>query len=219
MRISNNGHARVGILAGALVLVAAGGASGAAAIGNARAESGAHHGCVGSSGLLRVVATGESCKRNEAPITWSQTGPPGPQGPAGEPGPRGEPGPAQPPRLVMDRAAPTPDGDRTDGLPIVSVELGAGKWLVTGTVDLHAPATGGFVACRVGQNEDLVGLDGADVGTTSVSSGWSSLTIQHLHTSTASGTVVLMCEGPDRPGSGPGLVRVFNTRLTAIEVS
>lgn len=58
--------------------------------------------CVNNNtGLIRVASTA-GCKSNETPLTWSQTGPQGPQGvpgvaglsgPMGFPGPQGIPGP------------------------------------------------------------------------------------------------------------------------------
>jgi hypothetical protein len=42
------------------------------------------HGCAKSgSGALRLIdsGTGETCGQNELPVSWNQTGPPGPQGP------------------------------------------------------------------------------------------------------------------------------------------
>jgi hypothetical protein len=63
--------------------------------------SGAIHGCYsksappgGQPGALRVVDTalGQSCTLSESAVTWSQTGPQGPQGPPGQQGPQGSPG-------------------------------------------------------------------------------------------------------------------------------
>ena len=52
--------------------------------------NGVYHGCVGdSSGQLRVLASGESCKNNETAIDWSQTGPQGAQGIQGPEGRQG----------------------------------------------------------------------------------------------------------------------------------
>ena len=61
------------------------------------------HTCVNNgTGVIRVASTA-GCKSNESPLSWSQTGPQGPQGlpgaigltgPMGFPGPQGLPGPA-----------------------------------------------------------------------------------------------------------------------------
>src|SRR3954462_14042724 len=58
-------------------------------------SQGVYHGCVGNgSGILRVVAPGESCKASETAIDWSRTGPQVIQGPKGDTGSTGPPGPA-----------------------------------------------------------------------------------------------------------------------------
>jgi hypothetical protein len=56
-----------------------------------------HDGRHGVSGQLRVIdpAT-DTCRRNETPISWNQTGPQGPAGPEGPAGPAGPVGPAGP---------------------------------------------------------------------------------------------------------------------------
>lgn len=52
------------------------------------------HGCAhNSTGALRVVAEGTSCRGNESALSWQQVGPQGPAGPQGEPGPAGPEGP------------------------------------------------------------------------------------------------------------------------------
>jgi hypothetical protein len=52
------------------------------------------YGCYGeSNGELRVVAEREECRRSEAAIYWSQTGPAGPTGATGATGERGAAGP------------------------------------------------------------------------------------------------------------------------------
>ncbi len=71
---------------------------------------GAIHGCYNTTnGGLRVVAAAESCKSNEAALTWSQRGPTGPKGDKGDAGTNGTDG------------APGAKGDKgdrgTDGAP------------------------------------------------------------------------------------------------------
>jgi len=84
---------------GCVVVLACAGLSVAAT----RDSNPTYHGCVGKgSGLLRVLEPGESCRRDERAITWSETGQAGPAGPQGVPGatgatgPAGAPGPAGP---------------------------------------------------------------------------------------------------------------------------
>ncbi len=61
--------------------------------------SGVIHACYRPNGNLRLVDK-SSCVSNETAISWSQSGPQGPQGeagPQGTPGPQGAPGPQGPP--------------------------------------------------------------------------------------------------------------------------
>jgi hypothetical protein len=53
-------------------------------------------------GDLRVVSNPTACGNQEAPLSWSQIGPPGPQGEQGERGPQGEQGPPGPPGRATD---------------------------------------------------------------------------------------------------------------------
>jgi hypothetical protein len=71
----------------------------AAAIGIAKAAipdgSGVIHSCFqGNNGSLRVVDDPTTCKHNETPLAWGQTGPQGPAGPRGPQGPIGPQGPS-----------------------------------------------------------------------------------------------------------------------------
>lgn len=56
-------------------------------------------GCYPQNGTLRVIDTqsGDSCRRTETALTWSQTGPPGTPGPTGATGADGPTGPQGPP--------------------------------------------------------------------------------------------------------------------------
>jgi hypothetical protein len=71
------------LILAALLVVVAGGIAYAAIPG----ADGTISGCYKTSdGTLRVIdaEAGQTCKANETPIAWSQTGPPGPPGPPGE---------------------------------------------------------------------------------------------------------------------------------------
>ena len=62
-------------------------------------NDGTINGCVGGgSGILRIIGVGESCKKNEMPISWSQSGKIGPEGPQGIEGPKGDTGERGPAR-------------------------------------------------------------------------------------------------------------------------
>ena len=87
------GHAAAGMI-GAAAIASLGG------LAYATTPSNVINGCMNdSTGILRVVAAGSSCKSNETPLSWNQqgvqgeTGPIGPQGPKGDKGDTGETGP------------------------------------------------------------------------------------------------------------------------------
>jgi len=72
------------------------------------AADGTIHGCYNTtSGVLRAVEAGATCRNGEQPLAWSQTGPPGPQGPTG---PQGVPGPEGPQGLPGDPGQDGQDG-------------------------------------------------------------------------------------------------------------
>ena len=72
------------------------------------------HACAGANGGVRLLAAGESCRPNEAPVSWSIAGPDGPagppgsqgvqgpEGPQGDPGPEGAQGPPGPPGAACE---------------------------------------------------------------------------------------------------------------------
>jgi hypothetical protein len=69
----------------------------AAAIGITKATipdgSGVIHSCFhDNNGSLRVVDVPTTCRNNETPLAWAQTGPQGPPGPQGPIGPQGPSG-------------------------------------------------------------------------------------------------------------------------------
>lgn len=88
----------------ALVLV-----SGAVAYAQSTPE---YNACVTkSTGGVRVVPAGNTCKSNEYPISWNEVGPQGPAGPQGQAGPQGDVG-AVGPQGEVGPAGPTgPQGD------------------------------------------------------------------------------------------------------------
>jgi Collagen triple helix repeat (20 copies) len=81
------------ITAGAVIAIVGGVTYAVADIG----DGGVIHGCYQKNvGNLRVIdpGAGDSCRPSEIAISWSQTGPQGPQGPPGPTGPAGPQGPA-----------------------------------------------------------------------------------------------------------------------------
>jgi len=80
-----------------------------------RDASPVYHGCVNKgSGLLRVLDPGDSCRKDERAIAWSQTGPAGPIGPQGPQGDTGVQGPQGPQGDVGPQG---PKGDKGDTGP------------------------------------------------------------------------------------------------------
>jgi hypothetical protein len=82
----------VAVLGAAAVLAAASGIAYAAIPGS----DGVIHGCVNSSGAVRVIdpGAGGSCSSGESALNWNLTGAKGATGLQGAPGPPGNPGPA-----------------------------------------------------------------------------------------------------------------------------
>ena len=75
-----------------VIAIAAGGAFAAhAAIPG---SDGVIHGCYAHNGQLRVIESGQWCKKSETALNWNQKGSPGSPGAQGQQGPPGEPGSA-----------------------------------------------------------------------------------------------------------------------------
>jgi hypothetical protein len=97
------------IATGAAAIFALGGVALAASARTAATINGCYN---TSTGVLRVAS---SCARDEAPISWNQTGPAGPAGPAGPSGPQGvqgSSGPAGPAGPKGERGQAGPAGPR-----------------------------------------------------------------------------------------------------------
>jgi len=95
-----------------LPLALAAGVALAAQPGARRPSSAVINACVKKkSGLVRVVASANACKRGELPLSWNVKGPAGARGPTGAAGAAGPTGPAGPP------GAAGPKGDRGDTGP------------------------------------------------------------------------------------------------------
>jgi hypothetical protein len=109
-------------------------------------SNGVIHACYqDNNGNLRVIDTGQTCKNNESPLNWSQTGPQGPQGPVGPVGPQGPQG--QPGSTVPDLYASYNSHDIEGGDPhqhdieIVGLSnLPAGTYLINATVTIYEGA-------------------------------------------------------------------------------
>ena len=143
----------------------------AAAIGIAAAAipdgSGVIHACFrDTNGSLRVVDDPTTCKNNETPLAWGQTGPQGPQGPTGPQGPQGPIGPQGPPgsshAYHVHIGAPIGTAD-----PVASLtNLPAGNYLVWANVSV---VNGGSVMTCLLKINDTVNVIPA--GFTAIYSG------------------------------------------------
>src|SRR6266508_192329 len=109
----------VGTLAALGLLLVANLAATAFAHGN---DSNEIHACYGpGNDDLRIVQSGEDCKRNETHIVWNVMGPAGetgPQGPAGPRGPVGPEGPAGPAGLAGAEGPAGPAGAEGPAGPV-----------------------------------------------------------------------------------------------------
>jgi hypothetical protein len=71
-------------------------------------------GCVADNGRLRVIDSGDSCRKGEEPLIWDVLGPQGPTGEQGAPGPAGPQGPTGatgPQGLIGPQGTTGPKGD------------------------------------------------------------------------------------------------------------
>ena len=111
--------------------------------------SGVIHACYRANGNLRLVDK-SSCTGNETAISWSQSGPAGPQGetgpqgpagPQGVAGPLGTPGPQCTPGPQGPQGAPAPSGPAgISGYEIINT---VGTLPLNGTVELVATCPSG----------------------------------------------------------------------------
>ena len=133
------------------------------------AQGGAIRACIANSGVVRIVASAETCKSGETPLVWNAAGPAGPAGaagpagPAGPVGPQGPEGPAAqiPPPIItaqmsLDSAGPSGNAGPT---PIINFTLGGTNPTTIGS------ATGGAGAGKVAFSPLIVTkmLDGLSV--------------------------------------------------------
>jgi hypothetical protein len=145
--------------------------------GTIPAANGVISGCYDKSGgALRVIDSDvTTCKSNETSLTWNQTGPtgptgltgpqgiPGPAGPAGPAGPTGAAGPAGPIGPQGPTGPTGPAGGHGyfnysgltgffngPGLDVVSLNLPAGTFVVSATLNLNNSDTDDqFVTCTL----------------------------------------------------------------------
>ncbi|MEX2599323.1 MAG: type VI secretion system tube protein TssD [Dehalococcoidia bacterium] len=80
------------LVVAAIAIAALGGAGLAWTAAQAQTADEQVHACVSSSGNVRIVESGDSCRRNETPVSWNTQGSAGTPGEDGAPGPQGETG-------------------------------------------------------------------------------------------------------------------------------
>lgn len=123
------------VLSTVLLLAALGGVAWAAIPG----PGGVIHGCYNKhGGQLRVINASAKCRRKEAALNWSEIGPPGPHagtGPRGATGKSGAPG--APGQSFAYAASETATISLSGGgRNVLSLKLGAGKYVVTASVNV-----------------------------------------------------------------------------------
>ena len=106
------GSRRAVALLTALVVGLATGGAAMAVVGGSSAADETIKGCYRkSTGALRVLPKGETCKKSELAISWNKQGPAGRTGQTGAQGPKGDPGPAGETGPKGDTGAQGPKGD------------------------------------------------------------------------------------------------------------
>ena len=185
-----------------------------AAVG--QTQPAAIHACIGSSGLLQVVAAGTACNKNQTALTWNVAGPQGLVGPPGPPGPSTA--------FTTDNfsggfGAEVLSSDPSNPTEIAALDLPAGNYVLNAVIGLYASVPLGTLApfspvqCSLRDGTAIVGTEfRALVGGATAS--FASLPVVATITLPAAGTVTVACV------AGAGLqVLTRPSTLTAIQVS
>lgn len=139
-----------------------------------------------SSGAVRIVRAGTSCRRRELLLSWNEKGPSGDPGPAGLPGPKGDTGPVGPKGETGPKGDAGPPGPKGDP----AAAAAAPSFYV---VDTPGVAQGGAIAyCRSG--DVAVGGGGHDRTATRGGLAWS---VPNWQNSAPNGWSVLGTNGTD----------------------
>lgn len=201
-----------GTLIGVVALVVASGGVAYATIPDA---GGVIHSCYGASGSLRVIDSddGDTCKPNETPLTFNQTGPQGPPGADGADGADGGPGPRGPSDAV---ASPYILGALEWGPSFAtqrSVDLAAGKWVITATgVANNNDSAMARVNCRLRAGGTIIaGIADLPLAPTGTPGEREALTLTGAATLATAGAAELQCQSA---ASG----NVLGPTITAIRV-
>jgi hypothetical protein len=105
-------------------------------------EAGVIHGCIDPSGTLQVIdSANATCKNNQIPLQWNQSGlqgpsgpigPQGPAGPSGPQGPQGSVGPAGPAGLSGYQVVVDTTSLDTTSLKLAFARCPSGKQVIGG---------------------------------------------------------------------------------------
>ena len=188
---------RAALVVAVLFAVSAGTALATTLVSNGYTDgNGVYHGCVANgNGVLRVLAPGDSCKRNEDPIDWSRTGPQGVQGPQGAQGPKGDTGATGAQGPKGDTGAQGPAGDAFAGYQVISGSV-ATPPNTEATGSLYCPSgqkmlSGGFTTAPDGTAPPF-GVSIASSGPTADGMGWTG-TVTNTSSATVTVTIETIC--------------------------
>ncbi len=189
------------------------------------------HGCYNATnGSQRIIDTSlQSCKTNEVPIQWSQTGPPGPvgaqgpQGPQGSPGPQGpqgSPGPQGPPGIpgsgssdVYSTTGPSVDL-RILFKDVATLDVPAGQYWIMFTSSVTNTSTNDIVNPTELIGCGIVGVSALSLVRLGLDANQAVMTVQGVANFSAPTTITVTCAGSTILFSG----RSDNNVLTALRV-
>ena len=177
-----------------------------------------------TTGALRVIDTGTSCRNGETALTISQTGPQGPQGvqgpagPAGPQGPQGPQGSAGPQGATGDPGPQGPQGAPGSGLPdvysarqtlpvtpligrviLVSLTVPAGSYAISAkAMGINGSNLGHTMHCSLSTGDEAYGTARGNETMDLFYGGLTQVTLplQDVATFTADTTISLGCSGP-----------------------
>ena len=177
------------------------------------------HACLKNGTLSDVGTTPRTCSKGFKAVSWNQTGPKGPNGATGPAGPTGPTGPMGPSNSFSATSSDT--GIGTSFTPIVSVNLGVGKFVVDASVwveDTSPSDASDLVVCDlsigIGTVETVeMGLLGPS--STPENNGTLALTGAATIPGPASGGAEVSCAGEGNTGE----VVAEDASITAIQAS
>jgi len=198
------------------------------------------HGCYNATnGSQRIIDTSlQSCKTNEVPIQWNQTGPPGPvgaqgpqgtQGPPGPQGPQGSPGPQGPQGSPGPQGPPgIPGSDSSDvysttgpgvtlrilSKEVATLDVPAGQYWIMFTSSVTNTSTNDIVNPTELIGCGIVGVSALSLVRLGLDANQAVMTVQAVANFSAPTTITVTCAGSTILFSG----RSDNNVLTALRV-